>query len=283
MVQSNQYANRVLKEIRRIYISNYKPNDAENIERAFFDTIDLFAGKREGFQRCDMRYHDLQHTLLAAMVMAQIMDGWNRSGRSPAISQKFFELGITAVLLHDSGYIKRWEEDGGTGAKYTFRHIKRSAEFAEEYLSSLGYDKGKITSVQNMIMCTGVIVDVSKINFSCDQERICGFALGTADLLGQMAEDDYVEKLPLLFEEFMEAYEYEGLDKLEKSGVIIFDSAEALIRNTPTFYEQIVKKRFRDMGSTYEVLALLSEDSTNPYIKAIAKNITEIKRSFPNL
>ena len=35
--------------------------------------------------------------------------------------------------------------------------------------------------------------------------RIVGFALGTADLLGQMAAPDYVDKLPVLYDEFVEA------------------------------------------------------------------------------
>ena len=56
-----------------------------------------------------------------------------------------------------------------------------------------------------MIFCTGINAALDKIPFQSEAEKIVGFALGTADLLGQMAADDYVEKLPVLYAEFAEA------------------------------------------------------------------------------
>ena len=267
----------VLKEIRQIYRDNYQQEDIENIQRVFFEIIDLFAGRWEEFQRCDTRYHDLQHTMQAVIPMAQIMAGWNRSGQSPGISTKFFELGIIAVLLHDTGYIKRREDDGGTGAKYTFRHVQGSIKFAEDYLTPLGYSKEAITSVQNMISCTGVQINLAKIEFSCREEQIVGFSLGTADLLGQMAADNYIEKLPYLFEEFREGYKYEGVDKLKRQGITIFENADQLIKDPPHFYENVVKNRLKDMGSVYEFLA---PGGRNRYFESIEKNIRQIKSRY---
>jgi len=41
------------------------------------------------------------------------------------------------------------------------------------------------------------------------------YALRTSDLLAQMADPLYQEKLPLLFREFQEAYAYEGEEQLQ--------------------------------------------------------------------
>ena len=65
-----------------------------------------------------------------------------------------------------------------------------------------------ILAVQNMIRCTGVNVKLDTIQFQDEAERITGFSLGTADLLGQMAAADYVDKLPVLYSEFAEAARY---------------------------------------------------------------------------
>jgi len=46
--------------------------------------------------------------------------------------------------------------------------------------------------------------DVTRLVFRTELEKLVGFALATADLLGQMAAPDYVDKLPILYLEFAE-------------------------------------------------------------------------------
>src|SRR5690606_10931 len=103
------------------------------------------------------------------------------------------ELGLLAILMHDTGYLKRRDDTGGTGAKYTLIHVERSMEFAAELLRENHFTDSEINAVQNMIRCTGVNVNLAAIPFQSEEERIAGFALGTADLLGQMAAKDYVD------------------------------------------------------------------------------------------
>ena len=251
------------------------------IEKAFQDIIRLFDGDMIGFHKCDTRYHDMQHTLEAVIVTAQIMDGWNKSGNQPPVSQKVFESGIIAALLHDVGYIKRTGDDKGTGAKYTFRHVKRSTEFAEEYLPSLEYNKDVVSSIQKMIWNTCTHSRPPDIKFSSKEEKIASFGLATADLLAQMSADNYLEKLPLLFDEFREAYEYEGKDRLRQKGYRIFETVDKLIEGTPDFYENQVKKRFRDMGSVYELLVFHSGDGRNHYMESLERNLEKIRESSP--
>lgn len=269
----------LLNKIRQVYKENYKNDDLETIKNVFYDLIDIFSGKMKGYLECDTGYHDIKHTLQIIPPFVGIIDGWNKSNKSPKISKEFFDRGIIAVLLHDTGYIKSEGDVKGTGAKYTFIHTQRSADFASYYLSERGFKKDIIKSVMNIIMYTGVRIDYDKLPFDSEEEQIVGHALGTADLLGQMSADDYPEKLLMLYREFKEAYYFEGADKLRKEGVTIFESADDLIRYTPIFYESVVKERFKKMGSLHTYLAYHFNDVRNPYIEAIEENIRRIKRS----
>lgn len=267
----------ILDELKIIYKENYGENNIDIIKTVFNDVVALFSGKRKGFQKCDTRYHDLLHTLQVIPPFIGIIDGWNKSKNIPYITREFFVIGVIAVLLHDTGYIKTEDDIEGTGAKYTFTHIQRSADFAGLYLRHLGFEKQKISAVQNIIMCTGVKIDYTKIPFNSDEERTVGYALGTADLLGQMSADDYPEKLPILYREFEEAYSYEGIEKLRVREAIVYESADDLIRKTPYFYEVIVLRRFINMGSMYKYLTYHFKDSRNHYLEAIEKNLKKIK------
>lgn len=267
----------ILDELKIICKENYGENNIDLIKTAFNDVAALFSGKRKGVQKCDTRYHDLMHTLQVIPPFIGIIDGWNKNKNTPYITREFFDIGIIAVLLHDTGYIKTEDDVEGTGAKYTFTHIQRSADFAGLYLPQLGFDKYKISGVQNIIMCTGVKIDYTKIPFNSDEERTVGYALGTADLLGQMSANDYPEKLPVLYREFEEAYLYEGIEKLRKRKAIVYKSVDDLISKTPYFYEVIVLGRLKNMGSMYKYLTHHFKDSRNHYIEAIEENIRKIK------
>lgn len=268
---------KIFADVRQVYRENYGSSDTELVERVFNDILDLFQGKKKGFQRCDTKYHDLFHTLQVAPPFIGILDGWNKRGQPPRITKGYFDLGLIGVLLHDTGYIKRDGDSEGNGGKYTFVHIQRSIDFAEHYLSQIGFDTRTIESVKNIIMCTGVRVDYSKLRFDAEEERIVGYALGTSDLIGQMSAIDYPEKLSALFDEFKEAYRYEGEERLESMGAVIFQSAGDLIKSTPYFYEVVVKDKFQKMGSLDVCLSYHYNDNHNPYLEAIEENMQKIK------
>ena len=269
----------ILKDIRTICEINYSDNDITLIERVLSDVIDLFHGKRPGYQACDTGYHNLSHTFQTIPPFVGMIDGWNKGGGTPRISKKYFTFGTIGVLLHDTGYIKAEGDNDGTGAKYTFIHMERSVDFARNYLKEIGLAGNNIPSILNIIRCTGVTLDIN-IRFHSDEEKIIGYALGTADLLGQMSMDDYIEKLPVLYNEFVEAYRFKGLDKLKGQDSTMPESADALIKSTPMFYENVALGRFKLMGSMHEYLQYHFNSPDNPYITAIEKNIALIKERW---
>lgn len=280
---TEKYLNKtnILRHIGIISEANYGDEDISLIEEVLADVVDLYEGKRQGYQACDTAYHNLFHIFQTIPPFVEMIDGWNRQGASPRISKKYFTLGTIGALLHDTGYIKTEGDDEGTGAKYTFTHIERSTEFAVIYLPEIGLNGHDINSILNILRCTGIILDV-EISFNNDQERIVGYALGTADLLGQMSADDYPEKLPVLYKEFAEANCYRGLDTTDNISSAMPASPQDLMRNTPSFYKTIAMARFKMMGSLYSYIPYHYGSSENPYLVAIERNIETILENLKN-
>ena len=258
------------------------PNADEHFMTNLFDwVIDAFEGRYKDYQPIDAKYHDLEHTMQGTLCLCLILRGRINSGLRPRITQRMFELGMAAILLHDTGYLKVRGDNEGTGAKYTLIHVSRSADFARQLLLEQGFSESDAGIVQRMIRCTGVNLKVEKIPFQTDTEKIIGYALGSADLIGQMAADDYIDKLPILFDEFQESALYSG-GQQSKGGM--FKDAEDLMRKTEGFWNLYVKPKVDgDFLAQYKFLAEPYPDGRNEYIEAIEANIERVKRVIAGL
>jgi hypothetical protein len=237
---------------------------------------DCFTGKYAGYQAIDARYHDFEHTLQGTLCMARMLRGRHFANAQPALPRRVTELGLLAILLHDTGYLKKRGDAEGTGAKYTITHVSRSAEFAAQILGENGFSEKEIVSVQNMICCTGVDAMLKVIPFQSELEKITGFILGAADLVGQMAADDYVEKLPVLYEEFAEAASHVPP---KSSFVSMFSSAQDMLRKTPDFWDKYVKLKLnRDFGGPQRYLSQPYPDGANFYMDKIEANMQRLRK-----
>jgi hypothetical protein len=127
-----------------------------------------------------------------------------------------------------------------------------------------------------MIRCTGVNATLSVIPFQSELEKVAGWALGTADLLGQMAAEDYVDKLPILYAEFAEAARY---SKDRTNFVGMFSSAEDLMQKTPDFWEKFVRLKLdRDFGGLHEFLNVPYPSGPNSYLERIEANLARLRQ-----
>jgi hypothetical protein len=265
----------VQAEVESIFASLFPEHDRGFIARAFAWTDEFFNGRYAGYQAIDARYHDLEHTLQGTLCLARLLRGRHFAGVRPILNPRMFELGLLAILMHDTGYLKRSDDRHGTGAKYTLTHVRRSAEFAKRFLEERGYAPADVASVQNMIRCTGVNVDLSAIPFTDDLERTVAYALGTSDLLGQMAARDYVEKLPVLYLEFAEAAQFNGTSSPKS---IAFTSAEELMRNTPAFWHHYVWPKITgDFGGLHRFLNEPFPNGRNQYLDQIEANLARLR------
>src|SRR6266850_3614854 len=174
-------------EVQAARLAMFRGGDALFVPLAFGWAIECFEGRYRDYQAVDARYHDFEHTLQGTLCMARLLCTRQLAGVQPALTEHMFQLGLLAILLHDTGYLKKRDDTEGTGAKYTITHVDRSADFAAQLLAQKGFGPGDIKAVQNMIRCTGVDSALNSIPFQSELEKTVGYALGTADLLGQMA------------------------------------------------------------------------------------------------
>ena len=243
---------------------------------AFSDgPLNVSRGHYENYQAVDARYHDFEHTLQGTLCFARLLHGRQKANAQPPLTQRMFQLGLVAILMHDTGYLKKRNDNEGTGAKYTVTHVDRSAEFAAALLRQQSFPPEEIKAVQNMIHCTGVDAALSVIPFQSEIEKIAGFALGTSDLLGQMAAEDYVEKLPVLYSEFAEASQF---SKDKPHFIAMFSSAADLMQKTPAFWEKYVQVKLnRDFGGLYRFLNDPYPVGPNHYVQRIEANIKKLR------
>lgn len=268
----------VAAEVQRVYLEMFQDAGSFFVPQAFGWTIDCFTGYFEDYQPVDTRYHDFEHTLQGTLCMARILHGRHLARVKPALTKKYFELGLLAILLHDTGYLKKRGDAEGTGAKYTATHVTRSVEFAAKLLTKKKFSGEDIRTVQNMICCTGVDAALKEIPFQSEVERITGFALGSADLIGQMAAEDYVEKLPVLYAEFAEAAAYGGNDG---HFIATFSSAEDLMQKTPLFWKKFVLAKLEhEFGGMYHFLNFPYPAGPNFYLNRIEANMERLNQQL---
>ncbi len=268
----------VAQEVGAAYLAIFPAGDPQFVRRAFDWARECFTGNYGDYQPIDARYHDFEHTLQGTLCFARLLRGRYQAGGQPVLSERIFQLGLLAILLHDTGYLKKRDDTEGTGAKYTLTHVKRSTEFAAHRLAEAGYQPADIRAVQNMIRCTGVGATLNVIPFQDAMEKTVGLALGTADLLGQMAAEDYIEKLPVLYSEFEEAARH-APSRTNLLGM--FSSAADLMRKTPVFWEKYVTLKLdRDFEGLHRFLNDPYPDGPNHYFQRIEMNMQRLRQQL---
>ena len=261
--------------VHSAYQAIFPAGDVGFVPKIFGWARDYFGGNYCDYQPVDAPYHDFEHTLQGTLCLARLLRGRHQAGARPAITERMLQLGLLAILLHDTGYLKQRGDTEGTGAKYTVTHVERGAHFAADLMAEKGFAPNDIQAVRNMILCTGVDADLSLIPFQDDLEKAVAFAVGSADLLGQMAAEDYLERLPVLYAEFAEAARHSS-DRADLVGR--YSSAEDLMKQTPVFWEEYVQRKInRDFAGQYRFLNAPYPDGPNEYLLKIESNIEQLR------
>jgi hypothetical protein len=265
-------------QVQAAYLATCPGGDRYFVPKVFGWAIDAFTGNYKDYLPIDARYHDFEHTLQGTLCLGRILHGRHRAGVEPPLPRRLFELGVIAILMHDTGYLKhRWDTEG-TGAKYTLVHVQRSAEFAAQLMVEKHFDNDDINAVQHMIRCTGLNANLAAIPFQSELERTVGLCLGTADLLGQMGAEDYIDKLPILYSEFAESARHNARNGAAPS---LFSSAEDLIGKTPAFWEKyVVPKLAHDFDGVARFLNQPYPDGPNEYLQNIEASLARLRRKL---
>jgi hypothetical protein len=227
----------IFREVRKTFLYHYPRKYFSKIRKYYKYSDLLFRGKIPGYKACNTFYHDFNHTLLTLLACARLLDGYNlkENAMPPTLAVNL----LSAALFHDVGYIQEdWDKEG-TGAKFTKYHVQRSIEFLDKNQERLKMKSEDRILIQKFIQCTGLTSEIYTTEFNSDLEKLTGAILGTADLLGQMSDRAYIEKLYLLYHEFQEA------------GVEDYTTEFDLIRKTVAFYGIIKEKFSMSFMNTY--------------------------------
>src|SRR5260370_17259219 len=195
------------KEVRdavlQLFAARYPGADFSVVGRAFDDFRALFEGNFPGYLACDTLYHDLRHTLDMTLAVARLIDGHDRAcAETDRLGARRATLGVLIALLHDSGYLKRSSEaEVENGAIFTKVHVSRSADFISAYLPKLGF-AAETPLAARLQHFTRYELDIDGIRVDDVRHRKVGFKVGTADLVGQMSDRMYLDKVrPFLYGE----------------------------------------------------------------------------------
>lgn len=258
-----------------IELAGNEYQDTARLQVLIDDVVALYQGKWPAYEACQVRYHNLHHALDVALVTARMIAGWNRKDTNLPIPAAIFLNAMAAALFHDAGYLKDKGDTEGSGGKYSFTHVKRSMKMARNYLKEKNWPRLAITSVPAIISITEFHdkVDPAELFDHYYTETVARM-IGVADLIAQMADIDYMQRINYLFEELQEAYRFNIHNELEKRGIHIFSSAEEMRNNTVAFYEKFVLPRFQWLGRMDSYLNDYFSDDRNPYLENIAANLS---------
>jgi hypothetical protein len=260
---------KVIEEVLRIFYYHYSEDSALRVRLAFSQVRSLFAGEFPGYRECLAEYHDFNHTMSVLLASARLLDGYN-------IERVFLpeELAIQlllAALLHDTGYIQEDWDTEGTGARYTRQHEQRSIEFLQRHAGVFEIEEPEIEPIVRLIEATDLKTDFARIDFPSEEEQDAGAILGSADILGQMSDRAYLEKLLFLYHEFREAgipgYETE-FDILEKTRDF-YEAVKGRLRDTYLHVFELAHHHFRERHQVDENLYIKAVDRQMNYLDKI--------------
>ena len=203
----------------------------------------------------DAPYHDLQHTMLVTLVGQEILRGKHlRKMQSPDDWMHY----TAALLCHDIGYV-RGVCSGDTTTSFvideTGNRVSAPRGATDAFLTPYHVDRGKIfvrerggpvpfideERIARAIELTRFPVLDTSDHQETDTEA---GLVRAADLIGQLADPRYLQKLSSLYHEFVET----GTDK-----VLGIESAADLADRYPTFYWNAVQPYIADAISYLEL------------------------------
>jgi hypothetical protein len=112
-------------------------------------------------------------------------------------------------------------------------------DFLSRYGAKHGLTPQELADGRTIILCTDLAVAIPTIDFPSAKVELMGKLLNAADLMAQMAESIYLEKLLFLYHEFVEG---------KVNG---FEGEVDLLRKTVGFYD-IVMQRFEPLVGDFD-------------------------------
>ena len=272
---------RVRDAVVTLLAARFPGSDFTALARAFDDLQALFEGRFPGYLACDTLYHDVRHTLDMTLAMARLIDGHERvCAPSERLGARRAALGVLVAMLHDTGYLRRSSEsDVANGAVFTKVHVTRSAEFAAAYLPQIGFG-AEAELAARLVHFTGYEMELEDIRVADPRDRMVGCMVGTADLIGQMSDRMYLEKVrEFLYDEFV--WGKIAREQLPDGREIVrYSSPDDLIIKTPGFYEYVARTRIQKKLASADRYAESHFDGPSLYQSEIERNMDFLRETI---
>jgi hypothetical protein len=199
-------------ELRAIYAQSYGQTDPPYGDMAAW----LAWLALENIANSDMLYHDVEHTMMVTLVGQSILQG-KHLGEGGVTPRDWFHY-TAATLCHDIGYVRgicRDDDEGvyatgvdrrtvsipkaETDTALTPYHVDRSKLFVRER-----FGQNLIRDIDGELIASFIEMTrfpVPADPFYLDTQEYPGL-VRAADFIGQLADPDYLRKVPALFYEF---------------------------------------------------------------------------------
>ena len=203
--------------------------------------------------RTDALYHDVEHTCLVTLCGQDMYLG--RELRRGDLSPSDWLHFTIACLFHDIGYVRgSLDQDGDDGqlvdasgkkvhlplgstdAALTPYHVFRGQQFV---LNRNWHSEVDITYLSGLIMQTEFPLPASRNLEGVNDENFGELAqlVQSADLIGQLADPNYIKKIPALY------YEFQETGAATRLG---YKSAYDLAEGYPSFFYNFVQAHVSD-------------------------------------
>jgi len=234
-----------VQELKRSYINTYT-----NLEPDYPGII-AYVGNMalELIANSDAPYHDLGHTICVTMLGQEVLKG--KHLREGGVSPRDWLQFTLSLLCHDIGYVRgicksdrggRYVIDaeqntitlppGATDAALTPYHIERGKLFVRERFA-------KNRSIDVDVICANIEYTRFPVPLSSERKPESGYPglLCASDLIGQLADPNYMRKGPALFMEFAET---------DMSATLGYETAAKLRADYPKFFWSTVSPHIGD-------------------------------------
>ena len=264
----------VKNEVIAIFKDIFPKKSTSLISESFQIFTDLYSGKIENYNECDVPYHNVEHIMDVTLASARLIYGLKKT--KELVLRKIVDLDrehalcvIIGSLFHDSGYLTlKSEKPVSNGAVHTKIHVSRSVKVLAWVMDTLSFQNMSRVATE-AVHYTGYERDLTSLDLKDTQEETVGRILGTADLLGQMSDRCYLEKCYYrLFPEFVLG----GLHRVNDE--TIYGSPDELMRRTRDFYINYATKRMQnDLGYAFHLAdSAFDNYNINLYSWYIEKN-----------
>lgn len=267
VLEGNGYGD-PLEEILKLAHIIHPQVDSQLINQIHLDIACIFSGTFPGFRLSNPTYHNLRHTRLVALATIRLFHGLWCEERS--FSADTLIQGLLSAYFHDTGMLLTIDDTARTGSKYIRGHEERSITFLQRYIETTRMPSSYCDNCAAIIRCTDLNHDPDSFSFPTEEIKLAGQVVGSADILAQMADRYYLERLPLLFQEQKdgEAHQY--------------DTPVELMQRTTQFYHTTIARRLRvtfagishAMQSHFRDRWQINE---NLYTRSIRKNIAYLE------